>query len=45
MWKEMLEWLSGIIIAFVVFTVVYDSYKINLLEERVKELEYIAYNK
>lgn len=45
MWKEMLEWLSAIIIGYVCFIVFHDNYKINILEEKVKELEYITYNK
>ena len=41
----MWQFLKSVFVSFIIMTVFYNEYKINLLEERVKELELIAYNK
>jgi len=41
----MWQFLKSVFVSFIIMTVFYNEYKINLLEERVKELELIAFNK
>lgn len=41
----MWHFLIAISVCIIVITVFHNEYKINLLEERVKELELIAFNK
>lgn len=41
----MWQFLKSVFVSFIIMTVFYNEYKINLLEEKVKELELIAFNK